>query len=400
MKEDLLDQLDDDLDLSNEEIEQVLDEHEIDESHHDSMDRLDQLIDQETPAPKKKGKYPIVIIASAILLLLVVLAMLLMPEDKPKYQPKTKPPREALQNNHSSLQELAKTKPTSRLKRATQSKPVAIQTKQTLQANTLSSEAMDLDQITTPETRAQPSHAQAKISSKEMTEVINFEPEKSADKNMDKKLLKLKAINKELNRELRLQQEQIDNQRQQLAAYEQQIQIIESQAAISGRTRIGGLNIIDFAAAGKVAVVSSHYSDANRIIALTQGEILKLGSSSYRVEKVSQTNKRVLIGKYYYIDQKLVSKPILGTQTKKHKTKKPDNKPSINKVAKLKPVRNWSILFASQSGDYSVIASRDNRAKRLSRGDTLPPYGIVKNILRDGSVVFKNHIIKYQSTTK
>lgn len=439
MTDDLLDQLDDDLDNSKEheqadyldvdqqddecfdqedfvdseegqqdrlpgDIDSILDEHQIPEAHQPSMDRLDQLIDQEKSqikdAKKNKPKALIAIILVIVTILLSLYFILLKPSNNPKHsdhQSKTEIP--AVMNS-AEIQAAAQEVSKSKLIRA--AVPNQLQAPNQLQSTSLSDLAsIQTRAVSSGKVNPGPNTRQT-ITDRAVQNALGFDPNEDAAINQQqqaqKKWLKLKAINEQLNNQLRQKEKQLAEQQRQLQSYQNELKQVSDQAAIAGRTRIGGLQIIDFAAAGRVAVVSSQYSKSNQIIALTQGEVLKLGNSSYKVEKVNAMDSRVIIGKYYYIDQSLVSQPILGVAKKSRN----HHKKIKNKLAEksLKPIRNWTILFASQSGDYSVIASKDNRAKRLSRGDRLSPYGIVKNILRDGSIVFKNHIIQYQSTTK
>ncbi|MDQ7048765.1 MAG: hypothetical protein Q9M92_04185 [Enterobacterales bacterium] len=427
-KDDLLDQLDDDLDtlknedsedflsdefdgdlgepdliqrtpdLSSDDIENVLQDHEIPASHQASMDRLEQLIDLEKdnqptnkqtnikPNPNRKKRVMLLILGAVMLVIIILVVVLNLGGASPQSTTQQKLQVEkniSLTSNHASPR-----KTTSKLIRA-------------ISANPSSSRQLPDNQLISP---SKSSGAQLiepqQVSNTELQSALDFDPENLAKEKQRQQLLKLKLINQQLNFQLKQKLKLISRQKTQLESYQNELKQVSDQVAIAGRTRIGGLQIIDFAAGGTVAVVASQYSKVNQIIALSEGEMLKLGNSSYKVEKVSEMDKRVIIGQYFYIDKSLVSQPILGLEKKpKPAQKKIKNRPKTSKE-RLQPIRNWTILFASQSGDYSVIASKDNRAKRLSRGDRLSPYGSVKNILRDGSIVFNKHIIQYQSTVK
>ncbi len=381
-------------DLSSNDVENVLEDHQIPDSHQASMDRLDQLIDQEKDNKqhniklKSHSKKWMLLMIFGGLILMIIMFLFFRNFNRSSTQEKTQPKLQTEKNispgSHQVLPKRSKSK-LIRAKATNQSDLAQISDKQ-VNPSTQSMSTQSLRPLS--------------VSNTEVQSALNFDPKSQAQQEPQQKWLKLKAINQQLNLQLKQKEELIAKQKLQLKSYQNELRQVSDQVAIAGRTRIGGLQIIDFAAAGRVAVVASQYSKGNQIIALSEGEMLKLGNSSYRVEEVNAMDSRVIIGQYYYIDKRLVSQPILGLDKKPKPAKLATKNKPKSAQDRLKPIRNWTILFASQSGDYSVIASKDNRAKRLSRGDRLSPYGRVKNILRDGSIVFTHHIIQYQSTIK
>ena len=255
-----------------------------------------------------------------------------------------------------------------------------------------------------------------RINKAEVNKALSFVPgSAAADKNTLEKIpkssldnevqvSKLRSVNAALNSQLSTKEKTIKQLKVKLADIEKANVDLALKSLFADRQKISGMQLIDFAGNNTIAIVRVTRTAKENIIALTKDELLRVGNHHLTVNEINIGKRYILVGTQYYIDTELtpfeaVSK-VAGKKQKATKVvpRKQNEKliakaPSDELKGRLQPILDWSVAAAATDNSYIVVTSNSGIVERLVVGSRLSGYGEVLNILGNGTLIFKNHIL-------